>query len=231
VNGDTTKTVRGKLKPNAPLAPLVWFKSGGSAEWLFEPADRDDPRLVVDERDDGRTPLRVARRRDHAGGLVEEHVGQTLLGDRLPVDLERLRDLVQRELVGQRPHGPAPVEVLGGPFHVIEPVVALRELAQVASVALNQEEAVEVPGAAVQHHHLERLNQVACLELGEVAAEAVEVGHADALPPGRGAGPAEKQGARAHESTRWVRTPTEAAGESGTRRQRWSETEVSRKSI
>jgi len=42
VNGDTTKTVRGKLKPNAPLAPLVWFKSGGSAEWLFEPADRDD---------------------------------------------------------------------------------------------------------------------------------------------------------------------------------------------
>ena len=34
--------VRGKLKPNAPLAPLVWFKSGGSAEWLFEPADRDD---------------------------------------------------------------------------------------------------------------------------------------------------------------------------------------------
>jgi len=27
--------VRGKLTPNAPLAPLVWFKSGGSAEWLF----------------------------------------------------------------------------------------------------------------------------------------------------------------------------------------------------
>ncbi len=34
--------VRGKLKPHAPLAPLVWFKSGGAAEWLFEPADRDD---------------------------------------------------------------------------------------------------------------------------------------------------------------------------------------------
>jgi UDP-N-acetylmuramate dehydrogenase len=29
--------VRGKLTANAPLAPLVWFKSGGSAEWLFEP--------------------------------------------------------------------------------------------------------------------------------------------------------------------------------------------------
>ena len=34
--------VRGKLKAGAPLAPLVWFKSGGNAEWLFEPADRDD---------------------------------------------------------------------------------------------------------------------------------------------------------------------------------------------
>jgi len=34
--------VRGKLTPNAPLAPLVWFKSGGSAEWLFEPSDAED---------------------------------------------------------------------------------------------------------------------------------------------------------------------------------------------
>ena len=34
--------VRGKLKPDAPLAPLVWFKSGGTAECLFEPADADD---------------------------------------------------------------------------------------------------------------------------------------------------------------------------------------------
>ena len=35
-------TVAGRLTPNAPLAPLVWFKSGGVAEWLFEPADEDD---------------------------------------------------------------------------------------------------------------------------------------------------------------------------------------------
>ncbi|HEY0623473.1 UDP-N-acetylmuramate dehydrogenase [Sphingomonas sp.] len=34
--------MRGKLKADAPLAPLVWFKSGGNAELLFEPADRDD---------------------------------------------------------------------------------------------------------------------------------------------------------------------------------------------
>lgn len=38
----TISSVRGRLTPNAPLAPLVWFKSGGAAEWLFEPADRDD---------------------------------------------------------------------------------------------------------------------------------------------------------------------------------------------
>lgn len=34
--------VRGKLTRDAPLAPLVWFKSGGTAEWLFEPRDCDD---------------------------------------------------------------------------------------------------------------------------------------------------------------------------------------------
>lgn len=40
--GDTLPQVAGKLTPDAPLAPLVWFKSGGSAEWLFEPKDLDD---------------------------------------------------------------------------------------------------------------------------------------------------------------------------------------------
>ena len=34
--------VRGRLTANAPLAPLVWFKTGGAAEWLFEPSDIDD---------------------------------------------------------------------------------------------------------------------------------------------------------------------------------------------
>ncbi|QKS02301.1 UDP-N-acetylmuramate dehydrogenase [Sphingomonas sp. CL5.1] len=34
--------VAGKLTPNAPLAPLVWFKAGGAAQWLFEPRDADD---------------------------------------------------------------------------------------------------------------------------------------------------------------------------------------------
>ncbi len=38
----TLPVVRGKLTPRAPLAPLVWFKSGGAADWLFEPKDADD---------------------------------------------------------------------------------------------------------------------------------------------------------------------------------------------
>lgn len=38
----TMPTVRGRLTAQAPLAPLVWFKSGGAADWLFEPADAQD---------------------------------------------------------------------------------------------------------------------------------------------------------------------------------------------
>ena len=38
----TMPAVRGKLTAQAPLAPLVWFKSGGPADWLFEPKDADD---------------------------------------------------------------------------------------------------------------------------------------------------------------------------------------------
>jgi len=38
----TLPPVRGKLTPDAPLAPLVWFKSGGNAQYLFEPEDIAD---------------------------------------------------------------------------------------------------------------------------------------------------------------------------------------------
>jgi UDP-N-acetylmuramate dehydrogenase len=43
--------VAGKLTPNAPLAPLVWFKAGGAAEWLFEPKDLADLRLFLQQLD------------------------------------------------------------------------------------------------------------------------------------------------------------------------------------
>ncbi|MEQ1687790.1 MAG: UDP-N-acetylmuramate dehydrogenase [Sphingopyxis sp.] len=44
-------TVRGKLTPDAPLAPLTWFKTGGSAEWLFEPADIVDLQAFLRDLD------------------------------------------------------------------------------------------------------------------------------------------------------------------------------------
>lgn len=47
---------RGRLTPHAPLAPLVWFKSGGAADWLFEPGDVDDLRDFLAELDP-RTPV------------------------------------------------------------------------------------------------------------------------------------------------------------------------------
>ena len=50
---DTISRVRGKLTANAPLAPLVWFKSGGRAEWLFEPADAEDLQAFARELDPG----------------------------------------------------------------------------------------------------------------------------------------------------------------------------------
>ena len=49
----TMAKVRGKLTPDAPLAPLVWFKSGGTAEWLFEPKDEDDLIAFLRELDPG----------------------------------------------------------------------------------------------------------------------------------------------------------------------------------
>jgi UDP-N-acetylmuramate dehydrogenase len=43
--------VSGKLTPQAPLAPVVWFKSGGAAEWLFEPKDLADLQQFLRELD------------------------------------------------------------------------------------------------------------------------------------------------------------------------------------
>ena len=51
-----TYGLRGKLTPDAPLAKLVWFKAGGHADWLFEPADTDDLKLFL-ERLDGDLPV------------------------------------------------------------------------------------------------------------------------------------------------------------------------------
>lgn len=43
--------VQGRLTHDAPLAPLVWFKSGGCAEYLFEPKDVADLQGFLRELD------------------------------------------------------------------------------------------------------------------------------------------------------------------------------------
>ncbi|WP_231958999.1 UDP-N-acetylmuramate dehydrogenase [Altererythrobacter sp. B11] len=48
--------VRGRLTANAPLDKLVWFKSGGPADFLFEPADVDDLIAFLSAQDEG-TPV------------------------------------------------------------------------------------------------------------------------------------------------------------------------------
>ena len=48
---DTLPRVAGKLTASAPLAPLVWFKSGGAAEWLFEPKDVGDLQTFLRDLD------------------------------------------------------------------------------------------------------------------------------------------------------------------------------------
>ncbi len=53
---DVLPTVSGKLTANAPLAPLVWFKSGGVADWLFEPKDVADLQAFVRDIDPS-TPI------------------------------------------------------------------------------------------------------------------------------------------------------------------------------
>jgi hypothetical protein len=53
-----------------------------------EAADRNDARRVLDELDHSRPALGIAGGRDHAGGLVQEHVGERLELDRPAVDLD-----------------------------------------------------------------------------------------------------------------------------------------------
>src|SRR6516162_3031466 len=50
--------VRGRITPSAPLAPFTWFRVGGAAEFLFQPADEEDLSLFL-ERLDPEVPVNV----------------------------------------------------------------------------------------------------------------------------------------------------------------------------
>ncbi len=50
--------LRGELRADFPLAPLIWFKTGGPAEAFFQPADEDDLAYFLD-RCDASVPVLV----------------------------------------------------------------------------------------------------------------------------------------------------------------------------
>ena len=39
--------IRGRITEDAPVAPFTWFRAGGPAEALFQPADGDDLALFL----------------------------------------------------------------------------------------------------------------------------------------------------------------------------------------
>jgi len=49
-SGDFTG-VRGRITPDAEIAPFTWFRVGGKAELLFQPADADDLALLLTRLD------------------------------------------------------------------------------------------------------------------------------------------------------------------------------------
>ncbi len=59
--------IRGRLTENAPLAPFTWFRVGGPAELLFQPADADDLALFLRETESGSAGNRHRRRLKSAG--------------------------------------------------------------------------------------------------------------------------------------------------------------------
>ena len=40
--GDAVSGIRGRLTPDAPMDAITWFRAGGPAQLLFQPADEDD---------------------------------------------------------------------------------------------------------------------------------------------------------------------------------------------
>jgi UDP-N-acetylmuramate dehydrogenase len=53
-----TSGIRGRLTPDAEIAPFTWFRVGGRAELLFQPADADDLALFL-SRLDPEVPVHV----------------------------------------------------------------------------------------------------------------------------------------------------------------------------
>ena len=81
-----------------------------------EPADGNDAGREVDEVDYGRPPVGVARRRDDAGRLVQDHVRERLRLERPPVELDpvAMRDEgIERAGLAVHAHAPGLDQLVG----------------------------------------------------------------------------------------------------------------------
>ena len=74
-------SVRGKLTPDAPLAPLVWFKSGGTADWLFEPKDLADLQDFMAGLAPGMVILQVGRAKVDSPAALDRELAAAKPGD------------------------------------------------------------------------------------------------------------------------------------------------------
>ena len=91
---DALPPVRGRLRADVPLAPVTWFRAGGRAEAVFEPADLDDLAAFLALRPEGVpvTAIGVGSNllvRDGGVGGVVVRLGGPLA--RVEVEGERLR--------------------------------------------------------------------------------------------------------------------------------------------
>ena len=96
--------VRGKLTRQAPLAKLVWFKSGGEADWLFEPEDLADLIVFLAGLEEG-TPVMAL---GLAAGLEPDQPGERCAARQLAADLATAEACGARDVFRIRSPGPRP---------------------------------------------------------------------------------------------------------------------------
>jgi UDP-N-acetylmuramate dehydrogenase len=109
--------VRGRLAPNAKLAPFTWFRVGGPAQLLFQPADEDDLSYLLSRlpaeipvtiiglgsnliiRDGGLKGLAI-RLGGKAFGAIETHEDRSLVAGAAAPDAAVARAAAQAGIAG-----------------------------------------------------------------------------------------------------------------------------------
>ena len=90
---DLLDLVAGMREPVREVAVVREQKRAGRVR--VEPADRDDSRLVLDESDDGRAAVRIARRRHDAARLVKKNICDSLRHKQASVEVDDIARLLR----------------------------------------------------------------------------------------------------------------------------------------